>query len=151
MKKSLLNKTRRLCLYAVIPVLLAAASGFGQTIENDILKLLKISGTTDVVSQLTGTMIQQFRTMFPAVPSAFWDEFVKKISDDEFLKLYIPIYKKYYTHNEIRELIKFFESPVGRKMAQVTPAMAQDAMLIGQKWGERIGADIIRELQAAGF
>jgi hypothetical protein len=151
MKKSLLCKTRCLCLYAVIPVLLAASGGFSQTIDSDILKLLKVSGSTDALSQITGTIIQQFRQMFPAVPAAAWDEFAKKLNDEELLRMYIPIYKKYYTHDDIKEMIRFYESPVGRKMAKATPAMTQDAIVIGQQWGEKIGAEIIKEMRSAGF
>lgn len=58
-----------------------------------------------------------------------------------------PIYDKYYTHSEIKELINFFESPIGRKYNAVLQPMMQDIIPIGQKWGQDIGPIAAKELE----
>ncbi|MDR3013205.1 MAG: DUF2059 domain-containing protein [Chitinispirillales bacterium] len=151
MKISLLNKTRRLCLYAVIPVLLASSNVFSQTIESDILRLLELSGGAEMANQMVDALTQQFQQLLPtAMPATFWDGIKAKVNSGEFLQLSIPVYKKYYTHDEIKELIKFYETPIGRKMAQVSPAMAQEMMVIGQRWGEKVGAELMNEIMRSG-
>jgi hypothetical protein len=56
------------------------------------------------------------------------------------------VYNKYYTHDEIKQLITFYKSPLGKRLVEVTPLLTQETMVIGQKWGEKLGQDIIGEL-----
>ena len=54
---------------------------------------------------------------------------------DGFVKMMIPIYNKYFTHNEIRELIRFYESSIGKKLLEVTSGINQDSYTAGEQWG----------------
>lgn len=45
------------------------------------------------------------------------------------------IYMDTYTHDEIKEIMKFYATPVGKKMIKVTPEITQKSMQIGQTWG----------------
>jgi hypothetical protein len=63
----------------------------------------------------------------------------------------IPVYNKYYTHDEIKQLIAFYESSLGKKLVEVTPLLTQETMIIGQKWGEKLGQDIVDELIREGY
>jgi hypothetical protein len=62
-----------------------------------------------------------------------------------------PVYNKYYSQEEIKQLIVFYESPLGRKVIEVTPLATQETMLIGQEWGEKLGQDIVDELLKEGY
>ena len=46
----------------------------------------------------------------------------------------IPIYDRHYTHNEIRALIKFYESPLGKKMASVRPEITKEGIVVAEQW-----------------
>jgi hypothetical protein len=46
----------------------------------------------------------------------------------------IPIYDRHYTHNEIRGLIKFYESPLGKKMASVRPEITKEGIVVAEQW-----------------
>jgi hypothetical protein len=124
---------------------------YGQTKNDDILKLLRISGTDKLAEQMMDVMIPQFRQLVPGIPDVFWVRFRRKLNIDELLYACIPAYNNYYTHNEIKELIAFYESPLGRKMVEVTPLLTQETMLIGQEWGEKLGQDIVNELIKEGY
>lgn len=52
----------------------------------------------------------------------------------------LPLYDKYYTHEDIKNLIKFFRSPVGKKYTAVSGAMMKDMIPIAQAWGQKNGA-----------
>ncbi len=52
-----------------------------------------------------------------------WD----KIKDDM-----INMYTSVYTEKEIDEIIKFFESPIGRKFMEKMPVLGQKSMTFGQ-------------------
>jgi hypothetical protein len=89
--------------------------------------------------------------LVPTIPDAFWTKFREKLNIDDLLFACIPAYDKYYTQSEIRQLIAFYESPIGRKMVEVAPLLAQETMIIGQKWGEKLGQDIVNELIREGY
>lgn len=57
-----------------------------------------------------------------------------------------PLYNKYYTHAEIKELIKFFGSPTGKKYNTVFQPMMEEIMPIVQKWGEELGPIAAKEV-----
>lgn len=46
----------------------------------------------------------------------------------------VPIYDRHYTHNEIRALIKFYESPLGKKMASVRPEITKEGIVVAEQW-----------------
>jgi hypothetical protein len=51
-------------------------------------------------------------------------ELSKKIINEE-----MPlIYDKHFTHKDIKQLIKFYKSPIGQKMLDKTPELTKDLM-----------------------
>jgi hypothetical protein len=72
-------------------------------------------------------LIANMKTALPQVKDAFWVEFRKELSAEELIKLIIPLYDKHLTHPEIKELIKFYETPVGKKMIAVMQPLPQRA------------------------
>ena len=135
-------------------VLLSAITTFavyGQTKNDDIVKLLRISGTDKLADQMMDAMIPQFQQLVPDIPKAFWDKFRAKLNIDDLLFACVPAYSKYYTHDEIKQLILFYESPLGKRMVEVAPLLTQETMAIGQKWGEKLGQEIVNELIRDGY
>jgi hypothetical protein len=124
---------------------------FGQEKNDDLLKLLRISGSGNLAEQMIDAMIPQFQQLVPGIPSSFWSKFKEKLNTDDLLYACIPAYNKYYTHEEIKQLIAFYESPLGRKTVEVTPLITGETMLIGQKWGEKIGQEAVNELIQEGY
>jgi hypothetical protein len=103
---------------------------YGQTKNDDILRLLRISGTDKLVDQMMDAMIPQFQQLVP-IPDAFWIKFREKLNVDDLLYACIPAYNKYYTHDEIKQLITFYESPLGKRVVEVTPFLTQETMVVG--------------------
>lgn len=138
----------------LIAMLLFAAGFFGiygQTKNDDILKLLRVTGTDKLADQMMDAMIPQFKQLVPDIPDQFWTRFKGKLNIDDLLFACVPAYSKYYSHDEIKQLLAFYESPLGRRMIEVTPLLTQDTMLVGQKWGEQLGMEIANELIKEGY
>lgn len=47
---------------------------------------------------------------------------------DEIIERLVPVYAKYYTLQEIREMINFYKSPVGRKMLDLNPLLVEETL-----------------------
>ena len=130
---------------------LGALGIYGQTKNEDILTLLKMTGTDKLAEQVMDAMIPQFRQLVPEIPTAFWDRFREKLDVEDLLDACIPAYDRYYSHEEIKQLIEFYKTPLGKRVVEITPLLTQDTMAIGQKWGEKLGQDIVNELVKEGY
>ena len=80
-----------------------------------------------------------------------WDEFSKELNVDDLIDLTVPIYEKYYTENEIEQLIKFYKTPLGRKVTENLPMITQESMEAGRVWGEGVGMKAIERLREKGY
>jgi hypothetical protein len=128
-----------------------AVSGFGQTKEADIVKLLEVTNTRSIALHTIELFMPQMQQLFPTIPEEFWALLWSKLDIDEFIKNFIPIYDRNFTHKEIKELIKFYESPIGKRLVEATPAITQESMKVGQEWGERMGQLILNEIMSSGY
>ncbi|MDR2842638.1 MAG: DUF2059 domain-containing protein [Spirochaetaceae bacterium] len=124
---------------------------YGQTKEDDIITLLKVSGSDVIASQIINTLMPQLRNLVPDIPEEVWDKIMEKMDMDSLFYACIPVYDKYYTHEEIKALIKFYKSPLGKKVVEVSPAITMEAMKIGEEWGGKIAQDIVNELLENGY
>ncbi|MCL2219227.1 MAG: DUF2059 domain-containing protein [Chitinispirillia bacterium] len=142
-------------LVVVLVFVLGAGGAFGtfaqsknQAKRDDVIKFMKVSGVDKLAEQMMDMMIAQMkgRVVTKTLPDAYWDKFRKSVDTNEMIQLCIPVYEKYYTHDEIKQLIKFYQSPVGQKSVKVAPQIMAEAMMIGQQWGAKIGGQIAAEL-----
>ena len=116
--------------------------------ERDIRRLLVLMGSAELGKQVVDQMFGQFRTSLPDVPAEFWDGMAAELNPQGFVELGVPIYDKHFTHDEIRELIAFYQTPIGRKLTSELPAITQESMEAGQKWGEEVAQKVVARLQA---
>jgi hypothetical protein len=93
-------------------------------------------------------MMVMFEQNDSGVSKEFWDGFRAEINTDDLVSMTVPIYDKHFTHEEIRGLIAFYQTPLGAKFVEKMPALAQDSMAAGMKWGEEIGQKAVAKLQA---
>jgi len=47
----------------------------------------------------------------------------------------IPVYKKHFTQEEVKDIIAFYETLAGKKLAEKSPLIAVDSMQSSQAWG----------------
>lgn len=116
--------------------------------ERDIRRLLVLMGSAELGKQVVDQMFGQFRSSLPDVPAEFWDGMAAELNPQGFVELGVPIYDKHFTHDEIRELIAFYQTPIGRKLTAELPAITQESMAAGQKWGEEVAQKVVARLQA---
>ncbi len=85
----------------------------------------------------------------PQIPDEILQEFHAELTRgiaEELVELTIPIYEEHLTHAEIKELIRFYETAVGRKLIQVMPDLIRESMEVGQRWGLVKGQKIVERM-----
>jgi hypothetical protein len=73
-------------------------------------------------------------------------------SDEFFEKVYYPVYSKYYTESELKDLIVFYRSPTGQKVLHVLPEFTGDVLkstfdVLGPKLQEIVHETLKEELE----
>jgi uncharacterized protein len=111
--------------------------------RQDIRRLLEVTGSAQLGQQILGQMMETFKKASPDVPESFWNEMMKEFDSATMIDLIVPVYEKHLTHEDVKGLIAFYESPLGRKVTSVLPVIAQESMQAGQQWG----MDIARRVQ----
>jgi uncharacterized protein len=119
--------------------------------RTEIRKLIELTGAANVSADALRQIIAPLRAGFPQVPDEFWDSFVKEVRSDELIDLVVPIYDKYYTLEEIRDLTRFYQSPVGQKTIKVLPKLSAEAIDAGQEWGRIVADRAMRKLKDKGY
>jgi len=97
-------------------------------------------------------MMPAQRAANPQIPAAFWDAFLAHARREipQLVDTLIPIYASHFTRPELDQLVRFYDSPLGRHLAEVQPTIAEESIQAGQRWGMVIGRDIGDSLARAG-
>ncbi|MCG6187379.1 DUF2059 domain-containing protein [Maribellus maritimus] len=142
--------------FYVLGFLLASLLTMAQTddFENDIEKLLAINGSSAAYDMAFDQMVAQFKMMKTEAPDEVWKQVRTEVFDteiEELTKQLIPVYKKHFTHDDIKELIAFYESPLGQQMTDATGKISKETMQMAQTWGMQLGGKINTFLQEKGY
>ncbi len=68
---------------------------------------------------------------------------------DELVDDIAPIYADGFSLQELESMTAFYRSPAGAKLAALQPHMMQMTVSVGQRWGERIAAEIETQVKSS--
>lgn len=115
----------------------AGLKGQSASYEEDIRKFLYINGTTSGHDHAFSRLFSQLSETHPAIPDSLRSLLRREVFEPEarrLVSLMIPVYKKHFSHDEIRALIAFYESPAGAKFAGSNAALANDLAPVIRDW-----------------
>ncbi len=128
----------------------AQADGF----EADLSRMLELNGSAKTYDVVFDQVILQMKTAMPAVNDSVWPKLKSEVLNkqiDVLNQKLVPIYRKHFTHDDIKALIAFYQTPIGKKMAEKTPLISRESMMIGQQWGMQLGQAIQNYLKNNGY
>lgn len=118
--------------------------------ERDIRRFLVITGASQLARQTVRQMVEVYRKTMPEVPESFWTEFIAEFDSDDLVEQLVPVYDKNLSHDDIKALITFYESPAGRRYSQALPTIAAESEAVGRAWGEELANRVNARLAAEG-
>lgn len=123
--------------------------------------LMEMTNAADIGEQMGGLVAQQIVQMSGVETSealARCREIAATVIAESMAELIdevIPIYEKYFTHEEILELTAFHETPIGRKSIEVMPQLMVESMQAGQQWAmtamPKVQEKVLQQLREEGL
>jgi hypothetical protein len=88
------------------------------------------------------------KLMMPRVAEKFWDKYRQLITIDELRNRLVIVYDKHYSSEELNELLKFYDSPLGKKMSDEVIPILRESMEIAQGLSKRAAQSVSADFQA---
>lgn len=124
--------------------------------EADIRELMDLAGTKATVTRVMNNMVDNMRPLFlRALPPGpyrkrlvqlFFEKIHTKMEPQHILDLAVPIYAKYFSDAEIKQVIQFYKTPLGQKWVRLLPKMQAQIMPEAQRWGQQTGRETMIEV-----
>jgi hypothetical protein len=124
-------------------------------------KLMDATGVLQFSQVLSQSIVMQFSKAMKArrpdlPPEAYTivNEEVNKLVGEEmtrkggYIDQVIPLYNKYLSQEDVRGLLKFYASPLGKKLVSTLPLLTRESMQVGQQWAQGLGPKLDQRLKA---
>jgi uncharacterized protein len=125
--------------------------------KRDIQQLLELTGTKERMLQGIKQMTDSMRPlMVQALPAGAYRAklvdafFVKCQADfnvDAFMdQVVVPMYDRHFDEQDIKGLVQFYQTPLGKKFAQLQPEISTELLTAGQKLGGQLGLTTMKKV-----
>jgi len=117
-----------------------------------IRRLLDLTRATDLALLAMESAIPGQRAANPQLPREFWDLLALRARQQasRLVDMLLPVYDEQFTVAQLRQLVAFYESPLGRHLIKVQPVIATQSVEAGRQWGAQIGAEVARDIARGG-
>jgi uncharacterized protein len=138
---------------------LAALNGYCDELtpakRNDIRLVMQETGIANMGVQMINRMIplitQNLSSSHPEIPAKTLEKIggnlafmmTRKISTPGgMIDLLVPIYANHFTHAEIKQLLAFYRSDLGKKVINKLPLVMSESIEVGKTWGSSLEPNI---------
>jgi hypothetical protein len=121
----------------------------------DAKRLVEATGVVDRELRQMEPLLARMRQQMPNVPEKVWKEveteFRRLFTRETIIDMYAPVYSRHFGPDEVRRLLVFYNSPVGKKLVSETPMIEIEVFLDGVRRGTNLGEKIREMLKAKGY
>ena len=129
-------------LATLVIVFVAQFATAQDAFKADVLKVLKASGSAaqmeiakeQVMNNIPESKRAEFSKDFDASLPSLYDKMAK-------------VYMEVYTHDDIKKMLEFYNSPVGKKIAEKASELTKKNMAASQEWGMELQGMMMKYMQ----
>ena len=74
------------------------------------------------------------------------EEFTKDVMGS-LIDLLVPVYKKHFSEQDLKDAIEMYKTPIGKKISEKTPVIAQETMQASMQWGMELSQKMQKYIQ----
>lgn len=124
-------------------------------IDHETKELIRASLTNRLVENTFSFYRDQYSAMMAqeGVPRSealeVIDATAEQLKEEEHQRLLdklAPIYRRYYTPDEIHQLLSFYQTEVARKSLRISQHIAAESQDYARVWSENFGEELMRQL-----
>jgi uncharacterized protein len=133
----------------------------------DVAELIHLNGAANIAGGLAPLLSSQFvaalRQSNPNLPNravSVTNEVIMQYLRDpaqteQLINALIPIYAHAFSETEVRQLLEFYKTPIGRKLGASFPSISAQSAQVGAMWAERsfpeLKVRLVARLRAEGL
>jgi len=125
-----IEEMKKIILLGAFVVAFAVQAQDNAAFKSDAIELIKATGVDaafdDAIAQLGGNVTEAKKEEYTKEAKGTLNGLYSKMAE---------LYTAEFTHAEIKELITFYKSDLGKKMASKQLIISQKGMMLGQAWG----------------
>jgi uncharacterized protein len=124
----------------------------------DIQRLMEVTGMKSLMTETMSSMETNVRpTLVHSLPPGpyrdklvdlFFERFRTKLNIQQFIDLAAVAYDNYLSDDDIKALIDFYQTPIGKKSLTILPKLTVELQTEGMHLGEQAGRDSMTEVLA---
>lgn len=121
--------------------------------QETLQKMLSISGGFASAEIMVPQVVEMMKQNVPGISETYLKELSAAMTEkllNRMIEIFTPIYQKHLTLDDLKQIIAFYESPIGRKLGTATPLISKESMQVGQQLGMEIATDIQNAMQSYG-
>lgn len=113
----------------------AASANAEPATDQSIREYLQLSGIEASAIESYKQMLPAFRQMAKNIPEDLWRELSRT---DNLLEKVIPIYRKYFSEEEAQDLIGFYKTATGMRLAKLSSTIGRELSERGAREAQMI-------------
>ncbi|MGY1489363.1 DUF2059 domain-containing protein [Methylobacillus pratensis] len=124
----------------------------------DIEELIDITGTMALSRQMSALVTAEYGRLVkqanPAVPDELLTTIVPIVDEvleahaEDFKRAVVVLYHRHFSHEEMKQMIAFYKTDLGKKTVRIMPTLIKESMQVGQKWGASLQPEIEQRIRA---
>ena len=126
-------------------VVLMTQFSFSQVDEAFKKDILKVIENGEMGSQLRAVKNQVAKSLPAEKLAAFTVDFDASLTD-LFAKL-VPVYAEAYTKEDIKNILAFYDSPIGKKMAEKSGFLNEKSQAVASEWGQGLQSMMMKYME----
>jgi len=113
--------------------------------KEDIQKLMLVTEAETSINLLLRQLIGLMKLAFPQCSESEWQSLLAAIDVHALLDVATPIYQKHYTKDDVRGLVAFYSTPLGKKTIRESPKIMQELKAVCYQRGMALGDQLAQK------
>lgn len=116
-----------------------------------IRELMELTNQKEVIATLLHEFLELSQKEGEDIPAGFWKEFMEEVDTRGLEDLWRQTYALQFTEEEIDQILKFFKSPVGKKVRAEQAGLLDALIGNGKYWGQKLAVRARAQLREQGY